>query len=67
MPQTRNQVQVGHSGGEADLLSRDLLFAENKAWKWRDPKKNPGVIDPKNWLNGDRWLQIVESGHGFKG
>jgi hypothetical protein len=42
----RNQIQVGHSGGEADLLRRDLLYAENKAWKWRDPEKNLGVIDP---------------------
>jgi hypothetical protein len=61
------EIQVGHTGGETNLLSRDLLYAENKLWRWRNPKTNRGVIKPGNWLDGTRWLEIVESKHCFRG
>jgi hypothetical protein len=47
---SRNDIQVGHAGGETNLLSRNLVYAETKEWKWRDPKTNRGVIIPRNWL-----------------
>jgi hypothetical protein len=61
-------IQVGHVGGEATLLKLSLVDAEGKKdWKWRDPNTNKGRIIPGNWLRGARWLEIVESAHGFGG
>lgn len=59
------KIQVGHSGGELALLTMTLPNAEQKKWRWRDPDKNEGRVIPGNWLRGDRWLEIVESGRGF--
>jgi hypothetical protein len=61
-----NTIQVGHTGGEADLRRRNLVDAEKKLWKWRD-ETNTGVAIPGNWLDGARWLKIVESTDGFNG
>jgi hypothetical protein len=61
-----DNIKVGHVGGEAALRKRDLVYAENKPWKWRGPKcKGPMV--PRNWLEAARWLEIVESTRGFGG
>ncbi len=56
-----DQIEVGHWEGEAGLLQLNLIEAEKKQWKWRDPKTNKGVIAPENWLSGKRWLDIVKS------
>jgi hypothetical protein len=41
MPQTGDtDPDWPYRGGEADLLRRDLLFAEKKVWKLRDLEKN---------------------------
>jgi hypothetical protein len=61
------EIQVGYVQGEAALLKLSLPEAENKQWKWRDPKTNKGKIVRDNWLSGERWLEIVESAHGFGG
>jgi hypothetical protein len=63
----RDKVQVGHAGGRSDLLRRNLVYAENKRWKWRNPKTNRGVATSGNWLDGPDWLAIVESQNGFRG
>ena len=55
------EIQVGYVQGEAALLKLSLPEAENKQWKWRDPKTNKGKIVRDNWLSGERWLEIVES------
>jgi hypothetical protein len=62
-----DKIEVGHWGGEKDLITRDLVYAEKKPWKWRDPAVNKGAAIQANWLPGNRWLEIVESRHGFKG
>ena len=61
-----NKIQVGHVGGADALLTFRLVDAERKLWKWRYPD-TPGRIIPGNWLPGARWLEIVESAHGFGG
>jgi hypothetical protein len=61
-----NKIQAGHAGGETDLLKHTLVDAERKQWKWRSPE-NKGRAMRGNWLDGARWLEIVESRHGFKG
>jgi hypothetical protein len=58
------KIQVGHTGGETDLRRRNLVYVENKSWKWRD-ETNKGVAIPGNWLDGALWLKIVESTDGF--
>jgi len=58
------RIQVGYVGGEAALLKLSLVEAENRKWKWRYPD-NRGRVIPGNWLEGTRWLEIVESSHGF--
>jgi hypothetical protein len=60
-----NKIQVGHTGGVVDLLTLNLVEAEKKQWKWRDPRTNKGAIIPGNWLLGARWLKIVECSRGF--
>jgi hypothetical protein len=60
-----NKIEVGHTGGKADLLTLSLVEAEKKQRKWRDPETNKGAIIPGNWMPGARWLEIVESSHGF--
>jgi hypothetical protein len=61
-----DKIQVGHAGGERDLRMRDLIYAEDKSWKWRE-ENNSGRVDPRNWLSGTLWLEIVASKHGFGG
>jgi hypothetical protein len=63
----RDKIQVGHAGGRSDLLRRNLVYAENKRWKWRNPKTNRGVATSGNWLDEADWLAIVESKNGFRG
>lgn len=58
------KIQVGHTGGETDLRGRNLVYVENKPWKWRDDT-NKGVASPGSWLDGALWLKIVESTDGF--
>lgn len=57
-------IQVGYVGGEAALLKLSLVEAEDRKWKWRY-SDNRGRVIPGNWLEGTRWLEIVESSHGF--
>jgi hypothetical protein len=56
-----NHIQVGHHGGEADLLARDHAYLAGKQWKWRSPETNTGVALPGHWIPGDRFLEIVTS------
>jgi hypothetical protein len=62
-----HKMQVGYVGGEAALFKMSLPEAEKKQWKWRNPETNKGRIIPENWLTAERWLEIVESAHGFGG
>ena len=62
-----NKILVGHWEGQAGLLKMSLLKAEKKQWKWIDPEMGKGHIVPGHWLSGERWLEIVESAHGFGG
>jgi len=59
------EIQVGYVGGETALLKLNLVEAERRQWKWRYPNLTGGRITPGNWLKGARWLEIVESSHGF--
>jgi hypothetical protein len=58
-----DKIRIGHVGGETALLKMSLVDAERKVWKWRRPENKGGI--PGNWVPGKRWLEIVESSHGF--
>lgn len=53
------RVHIGHIGGEADLRTRGLSYAQTKSWKWRDPSTNRGAADRTNWIPGDRFIAII--------
>ncbi|MGO9258340.1 MAG: hypothetical protein ACLQU1_18785 [Bryobacteraceae bacterium] len=59
------EIEVGLVGGERALRKLSLVQAEKRRWKWRDSKIKGR--DRTNWLIGERWLEIVESKHGFGG
>lgn len=55
-----NIIQVGHIGGEVDLKMRGLAYARGKRWKWRDKRTNRGVIEPANWISGERFATLAD-------
>ncbi len=58
------KIKVGIMGGVRELSKLNLVDAEKRKWKWRHVD-NKGRWDPGNWLDGARWLEIVESKRGF--
>lgn len=57
----RDNVHVGHSGGEEDLQTHALAYLEQKPWKWRDPATNKGVAIRRNWIPGARFVELIEA------
>ncbi len=55
-----NIIQVGHIGGETDLMMRGRAYASGKRWKWRDTRTNRGVIEPMNWISGERFAALAD-------
>lgn len=53
-------IHVGHTGGESDLIGQGLAYARGKRWKWRDPRANRGVVEPANWIPGDRFASLTD-------
>jgi hypothetical protein len=60
-------TQVGYKPGWRRFLSATYaeLSQSRTFWKWRDPDRNQGKIDPNNWIEDNvflRELQIKRSG-----
>ena len=55
-----NSIQVGHTGGEADLRIRGLPYMRGKRWKWRDPKTNRGIAQANNWIGAERFIRLCD-------
>ena len=58
--QPGDDVHVGYAGGEGELLRQPLAYLEQRPWKWRDPLTNPGVVVPRNWIPGTRFVELIE-------
>lgn len=54
-------IEVGHDGGEANLLRQPTAALQAKPWKWRDPRINAGKADRANWIPGTRFLVLIEA------
>ena len=44
-------IWIGHTGGEENLRSRGLAYAQAKSWKWRRVQTD-GAITRANWIPG---------------
>ena len=53
------EIEVGHLGGEDDLVEKGVIYAEGKRWKWRDPNTNRGKALRMNWIAGTRFIDLI--------
>ena len=59
----RNQpVTIGFTGGRVMLKKLDVAHLEKRLykWDWAD-ERGVGVKDPRNWIDGAKFVEIVET------
>lgn len=54
------QVVVGFDGGEAALKAAGREYLQKRVFKWDNATGGSGVKQSANWIQGDRFIEIVE-------
>ncbi|MDD3355213.1 hypothetical protein [Zoogloea sp.] len=54
------QVVVGFEGGEAVLKAAGREYLQKRVFKWDNVTGGSGIKQSANWIQGDRFIEIVE-------